>query len=165
MSRPGPLSPLLSQSPRQRGIRGFTLIELMVLVVIVGVLFAIAIPAYSGYLERAKVERAIAELHILQGEIMAFRAGNSALPQDLAGINRGGFLDPWGRPYVYQELISPQGKKKARSDHFEHPINSDYDLYSSGADGMSIGPLTAKPSWDDIIRARDGKYIGLVSKF
>ena len=165
MSRPVSMPPILSKTPCQNGIRGFTLIEVMIVVVIIGALFAIAIPAYNTYLERANVTRAIAELRMLEGEIMAFWVGNDALPNDLADINKGGFLDPWGRPYVYQELITPEGKKKARSDHFDHPINSDYDLYSTGADGNSKGPLTANPSRDDIIRAADGKYIGLVWKF
>jgi general secretion pathway protein G len=46
-----------------------------------------------------------------------------------------------------------------------HPINSDYDLYSIGKDGESVAPLTAKKSWDDVIRAADGAYIGLAKGF
>jgi len=54
---------------------------------------------------------------------------------------------------------------KARIDHQLHPINCDYDLYSKGADGKSTAPLTAKISQDDIIRANNGGYVGLVSNY
>jgi general secretion pathway protein G len=53
----------------------------------------------------------------------------------------------------------------ARKDRFLVPINSDFDLYSMGVDGESVGPLTAKKSHDDIIRANDGGYYGLASNF
>ncbi len=45
------------------------------------------------------------------------------------------------------------------------PINSDYDLWSSGKDGASSPPLTAKPSRDDIVRANNGRFVGLASDF
>jgi len=53
----------------------------------------------------------------------------------------------------------------ARKDRFLVPINSDFDLYSMGVDGESVGPLTAIKSHDDIIRANDGGYYGLASNF
>jgi general secretion pathway protein G len=45
------------------------------------------------------------------------------------------------------------------------PINSDYDLYSVGKDGVSSGPLTAGPSRDDVIRANDGGFFGLARDY
>ena len=45
------------------------------------------------------------------------------------------------------------------------PLNTDYDLYSVGADGESSGPLSASKSKDDVIRALKGGYIGLASNF
>jgi general secretion pathway protein G len=54
---------------------------------------------------------------------------------------------------------------QARKDRFLVPINSDYDLYSMGPDGMSASPLTAKISQDDIIRASDGLFIGRACDF
>jgi hypothetical protein len=56
-------------------------------------------------------------------------------------------------------------KGEPRKDHQMHPINCDYDLYSVGKDGESIAPLTAKVSQDDIIRANNGGYVGLVSNY
>ena len=43
------------------------------------------------------------------------------------------------------------------------PINEFFDLYSMGADGKSVSPLTAQASHDDIIRAYDGQYVGIAS--
>ena len=45
------------------------------------------------------------------------------------------------------------------------PLNSLYDLYSIGKDGKSVPPLTAKASWDDIIMANDGGFVGLAKDF
>jgi general secretion pathway protein G len=56
-------------------------------------------------------------------------------------------------------------KGQARKDHSLHPINSDYDLFSVGKDGKSTAALTAKISQDDIVRANNGGYVGLVSNY
>jgi len=44
-------------------------------------------------------------------------------------------------------------------------LNSDFDLYSSGEDKNSKGPLSAKESRDDIIRANNGAFIGLAEDY
>jgi general secretion pathway protein G len=54
---------------------------------------------------------------------------------------------------------------EARKDQFLVPINSDYDLYSMGADGQSNPSLNSRVSLDDVIRARDGAYVGLAEQF
>ncbi|HNS56268.1 MAG TPA: hypothetical protein PKO34_04360, partial [Smithellaceae bacterium] len=53
----------------------------------------------------------------------------------------------------------------ARKDRFLVPVNSDFDLYSMGPDGVSTLALTAKNSRDDIIRANDGAYIGTAAGY
>lgn len=63
------------------------------------------------------------------------------------------------------DVSGPGGKGKARKDHKLNPINSDFDLYSLGPDGVSKTQLTQKDSLDDIVRARDGGYVGLASEF
>jgi general secretion pathway protein G len=57
------------------------------------------------------------------------------------------------------------GSGKPRKDHFLHPINSDFDIYSMGRDGDTVAPLTANKSHDDIIRANDGGFYGLAANF
>jgi general secretion pathway protein G len=56
-------------------------------------------------------------------------------------------------------------KAKMRKDHNLVPVNTDFDLYSMGKDGESRAPFTAKVSHDDIVRANNGQFIGLVSNY
>ncbi len=70
--------------------------------------------------------------------------------------------DPWGRPYVFLNIIDDQpNKDAARKDGILNPLNTVYDPYSQGEDGDSKGPLNAKASRDDIVRANNGSHIGL----
>ena len=147
---------------------GFTLIEVMIAVSIVGVLASIAIPNYIKYKENARIVVAIADMKFIEKEIMNFGSENGDLPENLSVIGRDNFLDPWGRPYNYLKIRGNDGKGKKfkpRKDHSLHPINTDYDLFSVGKDGKSTAPLTAKISQDDIIRANNGGYFGLVSDY
>ena len=58
-----------------------------------------------------------------------------------------------------------KGNGKARKDKKLAPLNSDYDLYSLGKDGDSKPPLVTPVSRDDIVRARDGQFIGMAKDF
>ena len=80
----------------------------------------------------------------------------------LAAIDRAGMVDPWGYPYIYVVVTGPGGSRK---DKFMVPLNTDYDLYSVGADGASVAPLSAAKSQDDVIRALNGGFVGLASNF
>lgn len=153
--------------------KGLTLLEIMIVVAIIGILAAISTPALLNYRTKAKNALAVAEIKILEQEIRLYFVENKRFPEDLAEIKMGSIDDPWGNPYRYLKLAQddesekPKGKDKGqpRKDHFMVPVNSDFDLYSMGADGQSQAPFTTKASLDDIVRANDGKYIGLVSEF
>jgi len=144
---------------------GFTLIELMAVIAVLGTLTSVAIPAYQGYIEKAKVARAIAELRIMQMEIAAYQLDRHELPDTLDDIGRGNLLDPWKSPYRYLNFANVKGKGKMRKDRFQVPLNTEYDLYSMGKDGKTVSPLTAEASHDDIIRANDGRFIGLAWQY
>ena len=146
---------------------GFTFIELIVVVGIIGVLSAVAIPTYTNFIEMARKTKVIAELRLLGIEILGFYALNERLPLDLDELGRANMKDPWGNPYVYLnfETIKGKGKGKMRKDRFLVPINTDYDLCIMGPDGKTNTPLTAKASRDDIIRANNGSYVGPASEF
>jgi general secretion pathway protein G len=143
---------------------GFTLVEMLAVIAILGTLSGIAIPAYNHYIQMARIARAIAEIRMLQTEIDVFEMEFRAFPITLndVGWNQ---LDPWGNPYQYVNFATVKGKGKMRKDRWLVPLNTDYDLCSMGKDGMTETPLTALVSHDDIIRANDGRYIGLASEY
>ena len=144
--------------------RGLSLIELLIIMAVLATLATIALLFFSDVSEQTKVARAIADLTTIGGEIDTFEYMNDRLPNDLAEIRRASFKDPWGNAYVYQSFAAtPQGQW--RKDHNLVPINSSFDLFSKGKDGQSQPPLTASASRDDIIRANDGHYIGLASRY
>lgn len=142
---------------------GFTLIELLVTLGILGVLVAIAVPQYASWRENAKEEVAAGEIQTLSAEI-SNAAYRGDYPASLADIGRAGAEDPWGNPYVYAPVESTAAGQ-LRKDRFLVPLNTDFDLYSSGPDGQSQPPLTSSASQDDIIRANDGAFIGPASQY
>jgi len=135
----------------------------MIGISIVCILLMIAVPAYSDYKERTKVFQASTDLAAISAMIKNYYQDARVFPASLAQVGAGSRLDPWGRPYVYTNLADP--KAKPRKNKKLHPLNSDFDLYSVGKDGQTNLPLTAKSSRDDVIRANDGRYYGLVSGY
>jgi general secretion pathway protein G len=174
---------------RKREKEGFTLLELVIVIAIMGTLAAIAMPIYGRLLGEARGNIAVSDLKALQQDIEFFLSENGRLPDCLDELPNGNRVDPWGNPYQYLNYDATEkdkgggggkekkgdsgcssnsdggGKEKQRKDRFMHPLNTDYDLYSMGADGETKAPLTAKQSRDDIIRAQDGGYIGTASNF
>jgi general secretion pathway protein G len=144
---------------------GFTIIELMLVVAIIGILIGIAIPAYIGYQERAKITLVISDLEAISLRLDGYVSDNGIGPESLAVVHYENYLDPWGHPYQYFNIKTATGKGQMRKDRFMVPINTFYDLYSMGPDGQSASPLTAKASRDDIIRANDGAYFGPAEGF
>ena len=153
----------LSRDDRKRH-RGLTLCELIVVVAILGLIGSMASLTFQSFAEKGRIRKSKSEIASIQTEIKIFKVRNGSLPDSLADVNKGNFLDPWGTLYQYNNLDSiPKGKW--RKDKNLVPLNSDYDLWSNGKDGNSEPPLTAKASYDDIIRANNGAYIGIASKY
>ncbi len=145
--------------------RGFTIIEVMLTVAVVAILATIALASYGQYRYRTQVFQASTDIAALQPLISGYALDNRSYPDSLADIDRAGLKDPWGNSYQYLSHDDKKGKGKWRKDHNIVPINSDFDLWSNGKDGQSSPSLTAKYSRDDILRANNGRFIGLASDF
>ncbi len=115
---------------RPVNVRGFSLVEVMIVVVIIGLMAGVVTYATSGYLERAKRQRARTDVATYSGAVDSYylvkgsypqnRQGLSALVPDLIKQLRN---DPWGNPYQY---LQP-GRTGA------------YEIVSYGADGREGG--------------------------
>jgi general secretion pathway protein G len=146
----------------------WTLVELLLVIAIVGILSAIAVPVWNNYLDKARNTAAMADIRTIESEIVKFHAERGRPPNTLAEAGLPTRLDPWGNPYEYLRiagLTKKEIQEKWRKDRFLVPLNSDFDLYSKGKDGQSQPTLTAKASHDDIIRANGGAYVGLASDY
>jgi len=135
---------------------GFTLIEIMVVIVILGILALSVAPKLIGRTDDAKITRAKTDIGSLETTLELYRLDNGVYPSTEQGLQalieapatapvpkkwrKGGYLkkglpmDPWGNEYIY---LSPGS-------------HGDFDIVSYGADGLSGGEDTDKDisNWD-----------------
>jgi general secretion pathway protein G len=150
-TRFSPAAPSMSRSPRKVSRHrapgragGFTLIEIMVVVVIIGLLAAVIVPTVISKVDEARVAKAKQDIQSLETALTMFRLDNSKYPTTEQGLTAlvtqptdpsikhwkpGGYLqrvskDPWGNDYQY---VYPGTHGK------------EYDVYSLGADGAPGG--------------------------
>ncbi len=128
------------------GIKGFTLIELMVVLVILGVLAGLIVPRIMGRPEEARRMKARIQIQSIETALKLYNLDNGYYPSTEQGLQAlvdspaagqqpkawrdGGYLekgkipqDPWGNDYIY---LSPG-------------VNGDFDITSYGADGEPGG--------------------------
>jgi general secretion pathway protein G len=269
----------VGQVPHARA-RGFTLLELMIVVAILAIIASIAIPQYQSALRSARIVKCKQELRTISQAIDMFLATNHRLPFTLYETEFGGRRDPWGTPYCYLNysagagdgldwavrvglvdpsavvrnaagrrdgrpvdgaLRAPQGPAPMgpgppghgaiqaapvphttqttqgpvgqgapvaavdpagtlssafggqlsnadltdlerslgtqsmfagvavdsvrRRDRYLFPLNTDYDLFSLGPDGLTATALNNPQSLDDVIRANNGGFFGVASDY
>ena len=146
---------------------GFTLIELMIVVAIIGAIAGIAIPQYRSYVERVKVASATVDILMIADQLERYYLDDRSYPATLA-LLRGAYpaIDPWGNPYQYLaiDIVPPPNQGQLRKDKNLNPLNSDFDLYSMGPDGRTQKPLTSAKGRDDIVRAGNGSFVGVASQ-
>ncbi len=90
-------------SSRLASSKGFTLIEMMMAIGILGLLASFAIPRYQGFIEQARIQRGISEIRYLDRDIQAYVIANEKYPATLGDLHLSinSMLDPWENPYQY----------------------------------------------------------------
>ena len=148
------------QTSRTLGNKGFSLVELLMIMAIVGILASLSIPAYNNYVNKTKTGRAKSEIRTLGTEITGWSLDHSNTPPaNLTLIGRDNLLDPWKNPYVYLPVPALQ------DDLGVHNLNTDFDVYSKGADGLGTTAGGDPRNKDDITRANDGTFVGMREEF
>lgn len=148
--------------------KGFTLVEALLIVAIIATLLVVAMPGFQRMFDKAKISQACADIAIMGNRISDHFMDYGHYPETLEELDHPKLHDPYGFAYEYLVIF---GKNKSdisgkwRKDRFLVPLNYDFDLYSVGKDGNSQAPLTANSSYDDIIRASNGRFVDLASKY
>ncbi len=166
-ANPGPPSrpPAARRRSRSGCSRGVTALEVLLVVAILGVLAMIALPAFQSHRDKVRMYQAVTDIGAISTLIDRYALDNQALPASLDTVGAGAMRDPWGRAYQYVNHEERGERGRWRRDKNIVPINTDFDVFSMGKDGESRPPLTARQSRDDIVRANNGRFIGLASDY
>ncbi len=134
--------------------RGFTLIEIMIVVIIIGLLAGLVGPRLFGKLTQAKQKSAKAQIELFGTALDAFRLDVGRYPTTEEGLKalreKPSGLDAWKGPYLPKEIpLDPWGKPYIYKSPGEH---GEYDLFSYGLDGVEGGEGENEDvvSWKDL---------------
>jgi general secretion pathway protein G len=142
---------------------GFTLAETLIATALLAVGADAIVGGVSGQLERTRIEQARQEIGQIESAIAAYRARHHELPGSLTDLGFAVPLDPWGHSYEYVNFDA--SGTVGQRNYNGLPVNSEYDLYSPGPDGHTDADLWSEGGRDDIVRARDGSFVGLAADF
>ncbi|WP_455375521.1 type IV pilin protein [Kaarinaea lacus] len=144
---------------------GFSAVEILIVIAIVALLVAIAVPSYENYVHKKNITQAKSDILEIQTAIEKYYVLNNEFPDSLEAVGKDQLKDPWKNHYFYVNVSLANNKGSVRKDKNLTPVNSDYDLYSAGKDGITQLPFTAKASKDDVVRCNNGSFIGLVEEY
>ena len=142
---------------------GFTLAETLIATVLLAVGADAVVGGISGQLERTRIERAKQEIGQIESAIEVYRTRHRELPGSLTDLGSAVPLDPWGRSYEYVNFATSGTVGQRNYDGL--PVNAEYDLYSLGPDGRTDPNLWSEAARDDIVRGRDGSFVGSAADF
>lgn len=130
----------MNKKNHRRNRRGFTIVEILVVVVIIGVLATLIVPAFIGRMGEARRAVATAKLPNIETAIMLFRQDYDRWPVSLDEIvSRPADIDEakWNQPTLRaKDLLDPWGRQFLYREPGEHGA---FDLYSLGKDGQQGG--------------------------
>jgi len=143
---------------------GFTLAETLIATALLAVGADAMVDGVSGQLERMRIEQARQEIGQIQTAIEGYRTLHHELPGSLADLDSPvPTLDPWDHSYEYVNFDA--NGTVGQRNYNGLPVNSEYDLYSAGPDGRTDADLSSETARDDIVRARDGSFVGSAADF
>lgn len=130
-----------SRQAISRRLSGFTLLELLVVIVIIGLLAGLVAPRYFDQVSKSNTKIARAQIDSLEKALDQYRLDVGAYPstdQGLAALNtRPQNLERWAGPYLKKAVpLDPWGAKYTYRSPGDH---GDYDLMSMGSDGQPGG--------------------------
>lgn len=140
--------------------RGFTLVELLIVIALIGIISAMIAPFFRTYVGNAKVARCQGDLAVINNDVQAFYLERNAYPPDLTAIARNNMRDAWGRPFGYATPAALDGFSGLLLNG-----SGDYDLFSMGENGLSTPGYASPACDDDIVRASDGSAYHLRKRF
>jgi general secretion pathway protein G len=148
---------------RTMDARGFSLIEVVMVIVLISIMIMLALPGLDEIKTRAQNARAMSEVRSLEKSIYAYNIDKGFMPINISDVEMGDAKDPWGNSYVFVDLI--KNPAAAIKDSGLQPLNTDYDLYSKGKKGTHTANVTDPETRDDILRVNDGSFVGLGTQF
>jgi type IV pilus assembly protein PilA len=145
----------------QKKQQGFTLIELMIVIAIVGILAAIALPAYQDYTVRAKMSEALANLAEAKTSVAEYYAANGFMPADADAAGFNAFPDTDIVESVNYELASSVPYLAAEIKAAQIPDSSTNLWFglSGYTDNGRVLRWICKPGTQDGSNPMPGKYL------
>ena len=137
---------LLSSGGRQSG---FTLVELLLVLVILALIAGLVLPGIIGKAEGAKVRAASSQISRISMSVETFYLDTGSTPDSLSAlVNEPSGGNGWNGPYIKNSILKdPWGREYQFKNPGEH---GDFDIYSFGADGQQGGDGTDRDitSWE-----------------